>query len=454
MHLTAYLQRMMSADTATERAVIANRIARRALDGGDVDSLLKIVLELPGSTQSLVRQFMGQEMGSGYQMLYARLWLRDNYLYDMRVSDLRAFIRKFKDCDDYDEIIEHLEYDYGLVTCDDCGEYELSSQARAYYNNDDATICRRCIDNGYTYSNRYDMYVYGDESRDAIDQNGNSCVIHEDDDEFQYNGEEDEWQHVDYSPNSRIIGTYHSSKSKQRPQASEWTKLKNRYLGVELEVEINTDRAERGDKAMQLHDEINGGEFGRKVFFENDGSISNGFEIISQPMGLDKHRELWGWLKDKDVTKGLRSHNTTTCGLHVHVSRAGLSKLQIAKIVAFVNSPDNEDLIRAVARRYAEGYCRIKQKKIGQSAYSEDRYEAVNICPQKTIEFRIFKGSLKYESVMAAIEFSNAVVDFCARAKTSINDLKADRFLEFINTEATNDTEYLRPYLANRLEAA
>lgn len=454
MHITAYLQRMMNASTASERSVIALRIARRAVDGGDVDSLLKIVLELPGSTQTLVRQFMGQEMGAGHQLLYARLWLRDSYLYDMRVSDLRAFIRQFRGCMDYDEIIEHLEDDYGLVTCDDCGDYELSSQARAYYGNDDATICRRCIDNHYSYSRRYEMYINGDEARDAIDENGNSCVIHKDDDDFQYDDDEDQWQHVDYSPSARIIGTYHSSKSKQRPQVSEWTKLKGRYLGVELEVEINPDRAVRGEKALQLHETINDGEFGSKVFFENDGSISNGFEIISQPMGLDKHRELWGWLNDKDMTKGLRSHNTTTCGLHVHVSRAGLSKLQIAKIVAFVNSPDNESLIRAVARRYAEGYCRIKTKKIGQSAQSDDRYEAVNIVPSKTIEFRIFKGSLKYESVMAAIEFSNAVVDFCARAKTSINDLKADKFLEFINDEATNDTEYLRPYLAQRLETA
>ena len=440
--------------TGDERTAIAKRIARRALDGGDASSLLDIVANLPGTTQSLVREYMRMEAGSGHQMLYAQLWLRNNYLYDMRLRELRNFINSFSDCDDFDEIVEYLEEDYGLVRCDDCGEWELSSQARSYYDNEDATICRTCIDNSYSYSGRYDMYVYSDDARDAIDRDGNSCVIHYEDDDFEYDDDEDEWRHIDYSPNARIIGNYHSSKSSQRPQVSAWTKLKSRYLGVELEVEVNSDRVERGEKAIQLHEAINGGEFGRKVFFENDGSINNGFEIISQPMGLDKHRELWAWLNDKNVIKGLRSHNTTTCGLHVHVSRAGLSKLQIAKIVAFVNSPDNEDLIRAVARRYAEGYCRIKHKKIGQSAQSDDRYEAVNIVPSKTIEFRIFKGSLKYESVMAAIEFSNAVVDFCARAKTSINDLKADKFLEFINDDATNDTEYLRPYLSQRLEAA
>ena len=171
-------------------------------------------------------------------------------------------------------------------------------------------------------------------------------------------------------------------------------------------------------------------------------------------MGMDRHRDLWAWLKDKDAVRALRSHNTTTCGLHVHVSKEGLSKLQIAKIVAFVNDPDNADLIRAVARRYAEGYCRIKEKKIGQAAQSEDRYEAVNITPRKTIEFRIFKGTLKYESVMAAIQFSNALVEFCGRSTTSIRELKADKFMDFIKSDESGDTDMLVPYLENRLETA
>jgi hypothetical protein len=111
-------------------------------------------------------------------------------------------------------------------------------------------------------------------------------------------------------------------------------------------------------------------------------------------------------------------------------------------------------LIRAVARRYAEGYCRIKVKKIGQSAESDDRYDAVNITPRRTIEFRIFKGSLKYESVMSAIQFSNAVTEFCSRSTTSVLDLKADKFMDFIDQECREDTDILRPYLAARLELA
>jgi hypothetical protein len=447
-----YLIRKMSA-THAEQAAFAQSIANRAREGGDVSTLLEIIDIFPTYFRNNVCSFMKDD-GDGYHMLRLRIDLRSMYLAEMSSYGLRDWLSSYSDADDYDDIIDYLERKKGLVRCDDCGEWELSDHARDYYGNEDATICRSCIDNEYQYSDRYDAYIYGEDARSAIDQDGRSCTIHYEDDDFTYDDDEDTYVHEDYDPASRIIGNYHSSKHSQREQPSEWTKLKKRYLGVELEVEVVADRSDRATKAKEIFDHVNDGEFGKRVFFENDGSISHGFEIISQPMGLDKHRELWAWLNDRNLVRHLRSHNTTTCGLHVHVSKQNLSKLQIAKIVTFVNDPDNEQLIRAVARRYAEGYCRIKHKKIGAAAHSEDRYEAVNITSRKTIEFRIFKGSLKYESVMAAIEFSNAVVDFCGRAKTSIVDLKADKFLEFINSDESNETEFLRPYLAQRLEAA
>ncbi len=452
MKPNAYLIRLMSG-TQGEQAAFAKRIADRARDGGNVNSLLSILDQFPRYVGNTVCTFMSED-DDGHHMLRMRLELRNKYLSEMSMYGLHDWLNSYSDADDYDDIIDYLERKKGLVRCDDCGEWELEDHARCYYGNDEASICRNCIDNEYQWSDRYDEYVYGDDARTAIDENGQRCTISSDDDNFSYNEDEDTWVHEDYDPASRIIGNYHSSKHSQREQPSEWTKLKKRYLGVELEVEVMSDRADRATKAKEIFEHVNDGEFGKRVFFENDGSISHGFEIISQPMGLDKHRELWAWLNDRSLVKHLRSHNTTTCGLHVHVSKQNLSKLQIAKIVTFVNDVDNEQLIRAVARRYAEGYCRIKHKKIGAAAHSEDRYEAVNITSRKTIEFRIFKGSLKYESVMAAIEFSNAVVDFCGLAKTSIKDLKADKFLEFINSDESNETEFLRPYLAQRLEAA
>lgn len=449
MKLYNYIERKLH---DTESSVkFASLVARRALAGGDADQLLEICQFFGTRFRSYVMEEMN---GSGCHLLEVLLWLKEYYIYDVTLSKLRHNISIWEDADDWDEIYERLNDKYGIVRCDDCGQWELGDNARCTWDDDSANICRHCIDNSYTYSSRYDAFIYCDHAQDALDENGRRCTIHEDDDEFHYDEDEGTYVHQEYEPAINLIGNYHSSKGSHRLQKSEWTKMKQRYLGVELEVEVRPEIVTRVDKAKELHFKINGDEFGRNVFFENDGSLNHGFEIITQPMGLDKHRELWEFLKSRDAVKGLRSHQTTTCGLHVHVSREKMSKLQIAKIVAFVNAPENEQLIRAVARRYAEGYCKIKNKKIGQSAHSDDRYEAVNITPRRTIEFRIFRGSLKYESVMAAIEFSNALVDFCAEGRTSIQDLNADKFIDFIKTEIAEDTTYLRPYLEQRLETA
>jgi hypothetical protein len=168
-------------------------------------------------------------------------------------------------------------------------------------------------------------------------------------------------------------------------------------------------------------------------------------------MGLDLHTEFWKWLQT-DQTKGLLSHKTSTCGLHVHVSRRNITTLQLSKIITFVNSPDNRELIESIARRYANSYATIRSKKLG-SAYKSnyDRYDAVNVQNSQTIEFRIFRGSLKYETVMASIEFVNALVSYCHDQSGYGFDLSSQSFQKFINKPPIRqDTKHLRHYLSDR----
>lgn len=446
MKVTPYL--VMVAADSDRRAQFVEFVARRASAGGDAECLLEICHFFGSGFSNMVRHTVSTD-GGDYRYLEMRLFFDRYSVYD--IGDTRHFLSRLLEAEDAEQCIEWL-YDHDYIRrCDDCNEWEWCQHMSSTWAEDD-NICRSCIENSYTYSEYYDAHVYSECARDALDRNGRTVTIHEDDDVFHYDDDEDMYVHNEYSPAVRLIGNYHSSKNFQRPQPSAWTRLKKRYMGVELEVEV--PGGDRIGKVERLHKVINGEEFGAKAFFENDGSLSNGFEIITQPMGLDAHKEMWAWLKDPQSVRGLRSHNTSTCGLHVHISKENLTKLQIAKIVTFINDPGNESLIRAVARRYAEGYCKIKGKKIGTAHYSEDRYEAVNITPRKTIEFRIFKGSLKYESVMAAIQFANAVVEFCGLANVSIQELNEERFMEFIRNEYTEDTDFLVPYLEQRLETA
>lgn len=379
----------------------------------------------------------------------------DKALGTMRNLDkLGRVARMFDGAPDEANCEEWLRGQIDITRCDDCGRWEYDSKIKETYHSDQ--VCRECLNNYYRYSERYGQHVHEDRSREARDEHGNYVIIDEDDDEFEYNEDSDCWYHVDYEPpEPPIIGNYHSSKPYQRIIIDEWSKIKHRWFGVELEVEIKDHQVDRNEKAKLLNDVINDGERGKRVFFENDGSLTTGFEIVSQPMSLPAHHETWQWLRNKDATRYLLSHNTRTCGLHVHVNKDNLTQIQIAKIVTFVNDPKNEEMIRAIARRYAEGYCKIKQKDLASAHQSSDRYEAINVTPRSTIEFRIFKGSLKYESVIAAVEFANALTDFCSLSSTNdAASLTGDNFIDYINDQGAAETTILRPYMNAVLQTA
>lgn len=354
---------------------------------------------------------------------------------------------------DDDDIVRELLDDAGHRTCNDCGAMEHEHNMHTPYDAS-GEVCSSCTDNNYRWSDYYDLYIHNDNYVRALDEDGNRVYVDRDDGDFHYDEECDNageicYLHFNYSHPSRILRNYHSTKNNDAFTfiESDWTKRTKRFMGVELEVEVKN--ANTSNVLERLNDEINDGDVGRNVFFEKDGSLSDsGFEIITNPMGLDKHTEFWEWLKDEPLTKSLRSHDTSTCGLHVHVSREHMSQMQLNKMSVFINHPDNAELISKIARRYNQSYARIAEKKLGHAHYGRDRYDALNLENRHTVEFRIFKGTIKYTSLMAAIEFCNALVEFTLPASPAGFNLSTPRFMNFICSDAVrSETKFLRLYL-------
>jgi hypothetical protein len=246
-------------------------------------------------------------------------------------------------------------------------------------------------------------------------------------------------------------------------------------VGVELEMEVASgyDRhstAERVASAIELvrgtftrsgAQRIYGERMSRSLWIppqwghlESDGSLHYGFELVTAPLDAPMHRYLWTRLLQTPTTKGLRSHQTATCGLHVHVSRAGLTKATIAKVVTAMNDPKWERLVRGVARRYSTGYCAHKQRKLSRNTalgrhHDTDRYELVNLTNPNTIEFRVFRGTLSPVAVLAAMEWALSLVEWAS--VTSCRHLTTDSFLTFVgDTHNAAETQYLRHYLTER----
>jgi hypothetical protein len=327
--------------------------------------------------------------------------------------------------------IDFLECKFGgnYVACHDCDEIIDYDDSRNLEN--DYRICESCADN-YHWSEYRECYSSDDD----------------DDGEREYSN----------------IGNYHSSRHDLSHIPSAYDSRRPRVLlGLELEMEIN-ESLNLDDKAEELLCHLGHAQGGRQyALLEHDGSINHGFEMVTGYTGLDVHAKQLSFFKGK--FSGAKSHNTSTCGLHVHVCKAGMSMLHAAKMILFINDPQNQKLIHAIARRDSSGFAKYQNKAEDKSwikdarRYSSkaaqlshlnaDRYEALNFQNEKTIEFRLFRGTLKYSTIMACLEFS-FITWFFAR-DTSQAQLTTDNFLKYICLENNRrDTPHLRAYLIEK----
>ena len=315
----------------------------------------------------------------------------------------------------------HFGGDY--FECHDCDGIFSDDEAHNAY--DDYTICSSCVD-GYLYSDR------------------RGCYIREDD-------EESELENIrEYHTSSECLGHIPSKYDKRTPRV---------LLGLELEMEIK-DNYCRDERAGFLLESVRHYEQFDYALCENDGSLNHGFEMVTAYTGLDVHAKQLEFFKSG--LRGAISHDSDNCGLHVHICKADMSTLHGAKMILFINDQANQKLIKAIARRDGSSFAQFKNKQADKNwlksavgcetkrsqlrNLNSDRYEALNFKNDKTIEFRLFKGSLVYETIMSCLEFTYATWFFTRESSTK--NMTIDGFLKFIcANENRGDTKYLRAYL-------
>lgn len=343
-----------------------------------------------------------------------------------------------------------------------CGHFESSGDVVTFHGTEDtydtmARVCQQCADTaqsqGVRVMDNSGYYILSQFAVDVRTYGGSTYVYDRRASNLTYDERRQFWHDHRWTPFAGLVEGYHSSKAKGfKLIESPWFKANRRAFGCELEVQVVRGAVDQaaGRVHEALNPSLNKGEY---CFFERDGSIGEGFELITQPAGLDVHREKFGlFLNNKDIKKDMRSHEGGKCGFHVHVGREFLTQSQIYRVQSFLNDVRNEALIRAVARRYDSGYCKYKPymaKFTPHNKNTGERYEALNVQNENTIEFRIFRGSLRYESIIAALEFCNALLTFCTPGVTSIMDFTSIGFKKFLMHPANRvDTKFLRSYLS------
>lgn len=199
------------------------------------------------------------------------------------------------------------------------------------------------------------------------------------------------------------------------------------HYGAELEV---NSRDENEDAEMVMD------ALGDRVHLEEDGSLINGFEIISQPHTLAAHRGLWPKLFKTGM--GELYVEGTNVGMHVHIQKSYLGTMQIARMVHFINRDENAAFVSAVAGRSPTDYCYRTKKKLRHYDVSEaHHYDAVNV-KNKTVEIRIFKSVTKEKLFFKNLEFVDALVHFCI--DRSVRQLLYTDFCKWLDTRTPKDT--------------
>ena len=196
-----------------------------------------------------------------------------------------------------------------------------------------------------------------------------------------------------------------------------------RYMGVELEID---EGGEDNSNSREILDITNGGGEERAIC-KHDGSLDDGFEIVTHPMSMEYHLHIFPWddVVHKAISMGYTSHQAGTCGLHVHVSRLAFGDTLeqqdtcIARILFFVEAHWEELLkfSRRTRRQMDQWAARYgyKDQPAEILAHAKTgnlgRYTAVNLCPETTVEFRMFRGTLKLNTLFATLQLVNHICD-------------------------------------------
>ena len=317
------------------------------------------------------------------------------------------------------------------VTCDNCGEtiWRENAEGDSHY-----TLCRHCYDDCFTNCERCGRLI---PTEDAY---------YEDGDDYPYCHDcfvllsKEPIKSYNYKPEPIFYGSGSSI-----------------FYGVELEVDKGGEDSENAQILLNIANKPI-----ERIYIKHDGSLREGFEIVSHPMTLDYHTNNMNWpeIFDKAIEIDYRSHNTSTCGLHIHINRSafGIDDVQqekvIGRLVYFVERHWTElvkltrrtlDSLNHWAAKYAtisetteETYKKAKDKRLG-------RYVAVNLENTNTIEFRLFRGTLRYKTFLSTLQLVDEICT-CAIVMTDreMENMSWSEFVSRISPKKTELIEYLK----------
>lgn len=227
-------------------------------------------------------------------------------------------------------------------------------------------------------------------------------------------------------------------------------------LGAEIEVGGNNNISSDNNKNSTVKKCIqimNGSDSDEEnlIYSTHDSTVQ--IEFDTMPCSLEFHknkmnyREMFEYL-DKEGYKG---HDCETAGLHIHANRSYLGKsrisqeLVISKILYILEKFNDE--ICVIARRDND-YSEFAGEKQNEDSIVElyGKYKdkgkraALNLQHKDTIEFRMFKSTLKYETFILTLEFVKDIIDYAK--SVDIEEIELAKWSDLMNCFSSELRKY------------
>jgi hypothetical protein len=296
-----------------------------------------------------------------------------------------------------------------IYTCDDCGEPMLADDSHTTPNGD--TLCEDCFDREWT-----NCCGCGEPTRNGDirrDEDGDamcpSCYRQ-----------------------ASVICSYHSSGAKNASKFGESPEAGKAWYGMGIELEMSHKDCADEDDLEEIAKSVGGMLPDGLVFFERDGSVDYGFEMITAPMTFGYFRDNLSMFSDVlryCSSEGMVSHNSdSSCGIHIHLSKTAFGEFEseqeytTTKMVLLYERFYND--LKTLSRRnshqlnsYAERYGTENLGSIDSNVKSKggSRFRAVNLRNDNTIEVRMWRGTLNPKTFAATVELTIALLETAKR---------------------------------------
>jgi hypothetical protein len=372
-------------------------------------------------------------------------WVTNHMLQEaVRIAETNSMNATVQDVLSVHDIPNYAYYQDSLTT-----EYHIEgSQRRIRLGSSQWTEIHKSTDPrlyGYTFNERYDIWLTSEQfyhggeiyNRSEVDIVECSQCHNESVSELCIDGVchhclDSSFKIHNYS--TRVEQMLRFKATKVRPNTV--------YLGCELEYETNNrNRAQLAvGKLMHGH-----------ALMKSDGSIRNGFEIVTCPATLDIHLDIFKKFYD-NIPPDLKTEKNV--GMHVHISRKPLSQLTLGKLTEFLNRQDNKEFIHHIAGRIDNTYARMSNDRTVTYAWRNknggDRYNALNLNNSNTVEVRLFATPMNYKEFAMRLQFVQALVDYCMPAQSSESLKKQTHYEAFMGW--LSNRKRMFPELSNHLK--